>query len=379
MPRSKKPKKQYTQLDTPKKNPIIGAVEFANSLGVEWTRKAVALKFKATTDQVDYALKSDTERTKKSSELKAKNHEIITERDLDEIEAWLANTDFDGHTLNWNELCVNFELNTTGQALQQRMQSRNIFSFIACDKQWVDDRTAAFRVEWCKTMKARYPNKEDWRHVRFSDEVHFGWGPEGKIRIIRCRGHSQRGAPDCIQRREVKDKKEPLKRLHYWGAFGYGFKMDKLIKYDVETNTNGKMTQEVYINDILNVEVVNWLREPGRWTLEEDGDSGHGKVRNDNAIEKWKRAHGMSRLRGSKHGYYFNASLSPDLSTIEDGWSHPKHYVKKRPHWDAETVNELVQEGWNAIPQKWINKLCDSMPQRLQDCVDSRGQIVNMR
>jgi hypothetical protein len=42
-------------------------------------------------------------------------------------------------------------------------------------------------------------------------------------------------------------------------------------------------------------------------------------------------------------------------------------------------VSELVQEGWEKVPQKWIDKLVDSMPQRLQDCIDSGGQMVQQR
>jgi hypothetical protein len=32
---------------------------------------------------------------------------------------------------------------------------------------------------------------------------------------------------------------------------GYDFKLERLVKYDVPGNSNGKMSQEVYINDIL--------------------------------------------------------------------------------------------------------------------------------
>ncbi len=46
-------------------------------------------------------------------------------------------------------------------------------------------------------MLERYPNPEDWDHVRFSDEVHFGWGPQGKLRVIRKPG--QRYCFDCVQ------------------------------------------------------------------------------------------------------------------------------------------------------------------------------------
>ena len=54
----------------------------------------------------------------------------------------------------------------------------------------------------------------------------------------------------------------------------------------------------------------------------------------------------------------------------------PKDWVKKRPHWDDELVEELAQEAWKNIPQKWINDKVDSMPQRLRDVINSDGQMA---
>ena len=53
-------------------------------------------------------------------------------------------------------------------------------------------------------MKERYPRSEDWYCVRFSDEIHFGYGPQGKLCII-CKLDEQY-CPDCIQ-----EDKEPNK------------------------------------------------------------------------------------------------------------------------------------------------------------------------
>lgn len=87
----------------------------------------------------------------------------------------------------------------------------------------------------------------------------------------------------------------------------------------------------------------------------------------------------MTREIGGHHTAYFNHSHSPDLSIIEDVWSYPKIYVKKRPHWDDKIVAGLVHEAWNQISQDWIDRLADSMPQRLRDCIESGGQISQMR
>ena len=41
--------------------------------------------------------------------------------------------------------------------------------------------------EWSAARfgKTKYPNKEDWNHVRFSDECHYQFGPQEILRIIR--------------------------------------------------------------------------------------------------------------------------------------------------------------------------------------------------
>ena len=91
-------------------------------------------------------------------------------------------------------------------------------------------------------MLARYPNPEDWDRVRFSDEVHFGWGPQHHLRIIRKPG--QRYCVDCIQHSDMPKSKDE-KRFHCWAAMGYDFKSD-LTFYEVPGNTNGNVTTGVH-------------------------------------------------------------------------------------------------------------------------------------
>ena len=102
-------------------------------------------------------------------------------------------------------------------------------------------------------MIKRYPNLEDWHHIRWSDETHFGWGPEGPKLIRRKRGGGNRYKPINIQRKDIQtDTKEEAhsKRVHFWGAIGYNFKSN-LIEYSIPTNSNGKMTHKAYIYQIL--------------------------------------------------------------------------------------------------------------------------------
>ena len=102
----------------------------------------------------------------------------------------------------------------------------------------MNEKTRKLRMKWSDAMLSRYPNAEDWKRVRFSDEVHFGWGPQGKLRIIRRLG--ERYCHDCIQEADEPDE-AVKKRYHCWAAAGYDFKSD-IYFYKVFGNFNGKMS-----------------------------------------------------------------------------------------------------------------------------------------
>ncbi|KAF2184633.1 hypothetical protein K469DRAFT_708823 [Zopfia rhizophila CBS 207.26] len=200
----------------------------------------------------------------------------------------------------------------------------NYHKCIACQKAWVNKSTAKDRVEWAKAALQVRPEPEDWHIVRFSDEVHWAIGPQGRIYIIRKPG--ERYCSDCIQQRDEKTEEEKkIKRIHAWAAVGWDFK-SPLTFYNIASNTNGKMTQRAYIDQIL---------EPI-----EDGDSGQGPGKS-NIVRTWKKENGLQ--------YYFNCHSSPDLSVIENCWQPPKQYVKKFPHWDEQDTRELAIEGWEKV------------------------------
>ena len=50
----------------------------------------------------------------------------------------------------------------------------------------------------------------------------------------------------------------------------------QIIFYNVPGNSNGKMSQRVYIDTILDPVVRPWVEAGEDFVLEEDGDSGHG-------------------------------------------------------------------------------------------------------
>ncbi|KAF1946295.1 hypothetical protein EJ02DRAFT_496461 [Clathrospora elynae] len=138
--------------------------------------------------------------------------------------------------------------------------------------------------------------------------------------------------------------------------------------YKVPGNKNGKLSLKVYRDQILEPIVKPWLERGDSFILEEDNDSGHGGGSSSNIVAAWKRKYGLDS--------YFNCSNSPDLAPIENCWQPPKQYLKRFPHWDEFETRELAHEAWQSISQKFINERVDSMPQRLQDCIEMEGRMT---
>ena len=172
---------------------------------------------------------------------------------------------------------------------------------VACRKSFLSKKLKDQRVKWARDMLDKYPEPEDWYRVRFSDGVHFSFGPQGRIYILRKPG--EHNCPDCIQEQEEKTRKTRSGKrkakeeevpdlgykLHAWAAVGYNFKSG-LCFYDAG-HSNGKMNHETYRDQILEPIVKPWLATD--FVLEEDGDSGHGYGSGNNIVKDWKVTHGL--------------------------------------------------------------------------------------
>lgn len=151
---------------------------------------------------------------------------------------------------------------------------------LVCQQDWHSSLSKKNRIQFAESILARYPNREDWDCVRFSDEIYFGWGPQHHLHII-CKS-GQCYCVDCIQHSNMSKSKDE-KRFHCWAVVGYDFKLD-LTYYKILGNTNGNMSLQVYINQILEPMIKPWLMEKQDFVLEEDGDSGHSKAKNRNIV-----------------------------------------------------------------------------------------------
>ncbi len=154
----------------------------------------------------------------------------ITAEKLREMEIILVNEGIEARGLTWEQLGTEVGLDVPGRTVKRALGTLESHKCITCRKGWVSRKTADKRLE----------------HA-FSDEVHFGWGPQGKLLIIRKAG--MRYCQDCIQEADEPAEKDK-KRFHCWAAVGWNFK-SPIYFYEVPGDTNGKMSQQVYISQIL--------------------------------------------------------------------------------------------------------------------------------
>ena len=299
----------------------------------------------------------------------------LSNEEISHILQILENSGIEGKSYTYEMLKDAINIDVSVKTLKRYLHHLDWFRCKACTKQWVNPLKAKERLKGAEYLLSQKPEEEDWMDVRSTDECHFGWGPQGTGWIFRKPG--TRYCSDCILHQEKKPPKEEkdLKRVHCFGGVGYNFKSE-LFFYD-SGNSNGKMTQKCYYNQILMGPVTDWIREVERgkaipFIMEENNDSGHGTYGGKDICTKWKKQQNPDYFN-----YYFNIAGSPDLAPIENCWKGPKSWLKTIPHWSDESVVDNVVEGWeHHLPQETINRWMLSMPKRLWDVIDLGGQFT---
>lgn len=189
--------------------------------GVGHTRGYEILNDQETNRRHDHTNKSETRGQPRK----------LSKKQIDRMDEILQTWGLEGRSLTWNQLGAAAETSSVSwRTIQRAMHERNYRKCLARTKTYVPKDLMIARKDWAWNKRNTY-SLNDWKRVRFSDEVHFGRGPQRRLRIIRKPG--ERTCQDCIQEQhepEEKDKKQ--KRYHCWAAVGWNFK-SKLIFYEV--------------------------------------------------------------------------------------------------------------------------------------------------
>ncbi|KJZ70201.1 hypothetical protein HIM_10424 [Hirsutella minnesotensis 3608] len=351
---------------TPRKARLRGAFEAAVALNLPVSKRQL-FELHGVSRRTGNRILSDlSDRTRHNQPNRPETRgrkRILKDADVNAIEDLLEKEGFEARRLPWVSMPAEAGVDTDAskRTIQRSLERRGWYKRKAQQVDYTDPKLAARRIEYAKEALAQRPEKEDWHDIFFSDETHFGYDDERDAQIARPPG--TRNRPENLQEKRIPKDTE-VKLLHAWACIGYNFK-SPLVWYEVSTNTNGKMSQKVYLEKVLEGYVKPELLEKGvSFILEEDGDSGHGPGKN-NPVRAWKEKHGLR--------YFFNCASSPDLSPVENCWNVVKENLRRQPHWEQSVIRDLAEEGWEKLSQETINGWIDSMPLRLQHVIELGG------
>ena len=65
---------------------------------------------------------------------------------------------------------------------------------------------------------------------------------------------------------------------------------------------------------------------------------------------------------------------SPDLNSIEHVWDRLEKKVHKTPIYSKDHLKQTLQEEWAKLPRSYMQKLVQSMPNRLREVLKRKGR-----
>jgi transposase len=75
----------------------------------------------------------------------------------------------------------------------------------------------------------------------------------------------------------------------------------------------------------------------------------------------------------------YNPTKSPDLSPIENAWSWMAHevYADKPAYQNVQDLEIAIRAAWDKMPQEYIDRLIDSMPSRMKQVIERKGEYID--
>lgn len=230
--------------------------------------------------------------------------------------------------------------------VKRRLRSAGLYGRVAVKKPLLSARHRQRRLLWAQDHLNW--TLDQWSLVCFSDESPIHYVAAAQQRYVRRRGgtamHHQHIRPTVHS---------STGKLQVWGCFTqYGHRV--LVRID--ERLNAAAYQDILREHLLPLE----LAENGM-VFQQDNATCHSAAttarfleENDVEVMPWP-------------------AQSPDLAPIENLWGYLQHRLDQR---EIHSMNELwlaAQEEWHSIPQEVVDNVVNSMPRRLQLCIDARG------
>ena len=216
----------------------------------------------------------------------------------------------------------------------------------------------AKRLAWCEIMARKSANFKDWI---FSDEK--WWCVGGVQGNERMWVFDEDPYPDELF---VPTVSHPIK-VHIWAAITYDGRSSIHI-HDEKVNgetycacLDAAMLPTLYESDYMA------LSKRKKYVFMQDGASCH----TSKSTYAWLQQNLPKHIKHHKKGEW--PASSPDLNPIERLWSILQDRVIAERAYELKSLIKVVKKVWWELEQRTIRNLYDSMPVRIQKCINNDG------
>jgi transposase len=244
-----------------------------------------------------------------------------------------------------NELGVSVHTNT----IRNRLHEIGFYGRVARKKPLVNKVNRVKRIAYAKTMM-KMPFVY-WEKVLWSDESKFNlFRSDGKSMVWRTPG--EEFDPKCT----VPTVKYNGGSVMVWGCFarsGVGN------LYFIDGILDRFRYREILEENLLRSAQKLGLDE--QFVFQHDNDPKH----TSGIVKEWLKEKKVETLKWP--------AFSPDLNPIEHIWDELERRMKKHHPTNREMFKEMLLREWNSIGVDVTEKLVDSVPNRLYECVRGHG------
>lgn len=244
-----------------------------------------------------------------------------------------------------NELGILLHVDT----IRKRAHECGLFGRVARKKPYVNKRSRLKRLRFAKEML----NKplEYWDRVIWSDESKFNiFGSDGKVMVWRT--PHEEFEPNCT----VPTVKHGGGSVMIWGCFtqrGVG----NLCILD-------RIMDRFYYREILERNLlpsIEQLSLQNQCIFMHDNDPKH----TSKLIKDWLKEKKIETMPWPPY--------SPDFNPIENLWDELERRVKKHQPKNKQELESLLKQEWYQIELPVLQKLVESVPNRLYQCIKMKG------
>lgn len=237
------------------------------------------------------------------------------------------------------------------RTIRRRLNEHGLFSCVPRVEHMYSEPHLQRRLEFCQ--KYGVWTHDVWQRVIFIDETSF---------VLHGSHHHyiQRRKGEAWNPERMKQAKTHGQRLNAWACFsanGVGH-----IELFTENLNKERMLQILETHLLASAQEMHLLFN--FFFIEQDNDPKH----RSKIVQAWLREKKIEQLPLPPY--------SPDLNPIENVFSIWKHRVYNRHPQDLQQLRTAVQEEWQRLPQRTLQNLVKSMPERCQKIQNNAGHRV---